>query len=218
MVVSLTTVTLMYASVQYIVIHTLSSAASASKPVAEAARHFMGPIGCSLIAVGALISVYGYVSANMLHTARLTFAMGDDGDLPRFVAAIHPRFRTPYVSIVTFAVALLFFSVVRNYQWNAILSATSRLFIYASIAAAVPILRRKQPHADAFRVTGATFFVVVALLYHYGATASLSLCGRWLAEIKQDNPNTSSAGVGLCNFPGNGAKISILPIEILNFT
>lgn len=112
-----------------------------------------------------MISVSGSLSANMLHTPRLTFAMGEQGDFPEFFAAVHPRFRTPYVSIVIFAVLLLIFSVAGNFQWNAILSAVSRLFIYASIAAALPVLRRKQPHANAFRLPGAMFFVVLALLF-----------------------------------------------------
>src|ERR1700738_752052 len=92
----------------------------------------------SLVAAGALISVYGYLSANMLHTPRLTFAMGEQGDFPTFFAAIHSRFRTPYVSIIAFAVILVIFSIAGSYEWNAILSAVSRLFIYASIAAALP--------------------------------------------------------------------------------
>jgi amino acid transporter len=57
------------------------------------------------------------------------------------------------------------FSVAGSYQWNAILSAISRLFIYASIAVALPVLRKKQPHADAFRVPSGMLFVVLALLF-----------------------------------------------------
>jgi amino acid transporter len=165
LLIALVTATFLYVAVQYIVIHTLPTATTAAKPVADAAQHFLGRYGASLIAAGALISVYGYLSANMLHTPRLAFAMGQQGDFPAFFAAVHPRFRTPYVSIVTFAVLLVIFSVAGNFQWNATLSAISRLFIYASIAAALPALRKKQPHADAFRLPGGMFFVVLALLF-----------------------------------------------------
>ena len=165
LLIALATASFLYVAVQYVVIHTLPTATTATKPVADAAQRFLGPFGASLIAAGALISVYGYLSANMLHTPRLTFAMGQQGDFPTFFAAVHLRFRTPYVSIVTFAVILVIFSIAGSYQWNAILSAVSRLFIYASIAAALPVLRRKQPHADAFRLPGGMFFVVLALLF-----------------------------------------------------
>src|SRR5215831_15912123 len=163
--IALATATFLYVAVQYIVIHTLPTATIAAKPVADAAQHFLGSYGASLMAAGALISVYGYLSANLLHTPRLTFAMGEQGDFPAFFAAVHPRFRTPYVSIVVFAVLLVIFSVAGSFQWNATLSALSRLLIYASIAAALPVLRRKQPHADAFRLPGGMFFVVLALLF-----------------------------------------------------
>ena len=165
LLIALGTATLLSVAVQYIVVHTLPTATTAAKPVADAARHFLGPFGASLIAAGALVSVYGYLSANMLHTPRLTFAMGEQGDFPVFFAAIHPRFHTPYVSIVIFAVLLVIFSVAGTYRWNVTLAAVSRLFIYASIAAALPVLRRKQPHADAFRLPGGMFFVVLGLVF-----------------------------------------------------
>jgi len=157
--------TVLYVTVQYIVIHTLPNAASTSKPVADAAEHFLGPFGASLIAAGALLAVLGSLSANMLHTPRLTFAMGEQGDFPKFFAAVHPRFRSPYISIIVFAVLLVIFSVVGNFRWNSILSGASRLLIYASIAVALPILRKKQPHADAFRLPGAMVFVVLAVVF-----------------------------------------------------
>jgi APA family basic amino acid/polyamine antiporter len=165
LLVALATATGLYVAMQYIVIHTLPTATTASKPVADAAQHFLGRYGTLLITAGALISVYGFVSANMLHTPRLAFAMGQQGDFPAFFAAVHPRFRTPYISIVTFAMLLFVFAVAGNFQWNATLSAISRLFIYASIAAALPALRKKQPQADAFRLPGGMFFVVLALLF-----------------------------------------------------
>jgi amino acid transporter len=183
LLIALATATFLYVAVQYIVIHTLSTATTATKPVADAALHFLGPFGASLIAAGALISVYGYLSANMLHTPRLTFAMGEQGDFPAFFAAVHPRFRTPYVSIVAFAVLLVIFSVAGSFQWNAILSAVSRLFIYASIAAALPVLRRKQPHTDAFRLPGGMLFVVLALLFTGVLASRIRLGGLMVLAV-----------------------------------
>jgi amino acid transporter len=183
LLIALATATSLYVAVQYIVIHTLVTATTAAKPVADAAQHFLGPLGASLIAAGALISVYGYLSANMLHTPRLTFAMGEQGDFPAFFAAVHPQFRTPYVSIVTFAVLLVVFSVAGSYQWNATLSAVSRLFIYASIAAALPVLRRKRPHADAFRLPAGMFFVVLALVFTGVLVTKIRLGGLMVLAV-----------------------------------
>jgi amino acid transporter len=76
---------------------------------------------------------------------------------------------------MAFTVLLVVFSVAGSYQWNAILAALSRLFVYASIVAALPVLRRKRPHADAFRLPGGTFFVVLALLFTGVLVTKLSL-------------------------------------------
>lgn len=165
LLVALLTVTLLYISVQYVVIHTLPNAAASIKPAVDSARYFLGPVGATLVAAGTLVAVYGYLSANMLHTPRLTYAMGESGDFPRFFAAVHPRFQTPHISIVIFAAIILLFSIGGNFEWNATLSAVSRLFIYGSVAAALPALRRKQPDADAFRLPAGMFFAGGALLF-----------------------------------------------------
>jgi APA family basic amino acid/polyamine antiporter len=139
--------TVLFVSLQYVVIHTLPDTAATTKPLVDAARKFSGPIGGSFVAIGSLISIYGYLSANMLHTPRLTFALGQQGDFPRLFAAIHPRFRTPSVSIVTFAALLLLFAIAGDFRWNATLSVVSRLFVYGSIAAALPGVETEIPHS-----------------------------------------------------------------------
>jgi len=165
LLVALITATILYVSVQYVVLKTLPNAASTTTPAADAARRFLGPAGASLLAAGVLISIYGYLSANMLHTPRLTFAMGEQGDVPAVLAAIHARFRTPYVSIVIFTVMLMIFATTGNYRWNVTLSAVSRLFIYGSIVAALPVLRRKSSSVNAFRLPHATLMVTLALAF-----------------------------------------------------
>ena len=162
---ALLTVTVLYISVQYVVVHTLADPATTTKPAADSALRFFGPLGASLVAAGTLVSAYGYLSANMLHTPRVTFAMGERGDFPAFFGAIHPRFRTPHVSIVAFALLVLAFSIGGGFRSNATLSAISRLIVYGSIAAALPTLRRKLPQSDAFRLPGAWVFVVLGLLF-----------------------------------------------------
>lgn len=165
LLLALFSATILYVGVQYVVIHGLPSAMNSSKPVADAAQRILGSTGGSLVAGGALVSAFGYLSANMLHTPRLTFAMAEQGDFPAFFGLVHPRFRTPFVSIVAFAVLVFSFSAAGNFKLNATLAAVSRIFVYASIAAALPVLRRKAPQADAFRVRGGIFFTVAALIF-----------------------------------------------------
>jgi basic amino acid/polyamine antiporter, APA family len=157
--------TLLYIAVQFLVIHTIPDAGASAAPVVDSARRFLPPFGVRIVAAGTLISAYGYLSANMLHTPRVTYAMGERADFPALFGRIHPRFRTPHVSIVIFALLLLIFSIAGDFRWNAMLSSVSRLFVYGSVAAALPVLRKKHPHADAFRLPGGIAISSLALLF-----------------------------------------------------
>jgi len=79
-----------------------------------------------------------------------------------------------------------------------LLSSVARLFVYGSVAAALPALRRKQPHADAFRLPGGVFIAALALLFtgilvtrmHWGEFIVISITAalgfaNWLWARKQ---------------------------------
>ena len=86
----LATTTLLYCAIQLVVVRALPSAAMTDRPLALAAQRLWGPAGSMLITWGALISVYGFLSAQMLLTPRLTFALGERGDFPGFFRAHSP--------------------------------------------------------------------------------------------------------------------------------
>jgi amino acid transporter len=165
LLIAIGTATLLYIAVQYVVMHILPDAAASTRTAVDTAQRFLGPAWVSVVALGILLSMYGYLSANMLHTPRLTFAMGQRGDFPSFFGAIHPRFRTPHFSIVIYAALVLLFSIGADFRWNAILGAVSRLFIYGCVALALPALRKKQPNVDAFRLPSGMLFTVLAILF-----------------------------------------------------
>jgi amino acid transporter len=124
----------------------------------------MGNGGAALIAIGALCSIYGYLSGNMLATPRITFALAERGDFPSVFSVVHPRFRTPYVSIFVFALLVWLLARFGSFAGNATLSAGSRLFYYGVICAALPVLRRKQKTHAVFHLPGGTLFSVLGVL------------------------------------------------------
>jgi len=153
----------LYALLQLIVVGVLADAAHSARPLADAARVVMGPAGAALISAGALISVYGYISANMLTVPRGIFALAERGEFPAWFAAVHQRFRTPHCSIVAFALLLWAFSQFASFSWNVTLSAVARLFFYAAVCLAVPALRRMQPAAAALRLPGGVILPVLGV-------------------------------------------------------
>ncbi|MGH8268253.1 MAG: amino acid transporter, partial [Steroidobacteraceae bacterium] len=106
-----------------------------------------------------------------------------------WMAAIHPRFRTPHLSIMAFALLVWAFALLGSFTWNVTLSAVARLFYYGAVCAAVPVLRRKQPQAAAWRLPGGPILpvlglaVCVALLTRVDFSRSVVLLATILAGV-----------------------------------
>jgi APA family basic amino acid/polyamine antiporter len=165
LLLALVIVSVIYTGVQFVTVATLLNPASSTRPLADAAQHFLGSAGSAAMAFAALVSAYGYLSANLLHAPRITFAMADRGDFPRWFAKIHPRFRTPYLSILIYALIVFVFAALGNFRWNAMLSAVSRLAIYGAMALALPILRRRNDGRTQFRLPAPYLFAALALCF-----------------------------------------------------
>ena len=136
----------------------------------------IGHSGAALVAVGALFSIYGYLSGNILATPRITFALAESGDFPSAFARLHPRFRTPYFSILVFAVVVWLLALFGSFAGNATLSAGSRLFYYGLVCAALPVLRRKQSRPALLHVPGGIVVAVFGVL----------ICAALLTQIEYD--------------------------------
>jgi basic amino acid/polyamine antiporter, APA family len=156
--------TLVYTMTQWIIVSILPQSSMTDRPMATAAQFIMGPLGAGIVSVGVLISCYGYLSANILGFPRILFAQAEQGDMPSVLASVHSKFRTPHVAIVIFAMFLLGFSLIGGFQWNITISAMARLVYYASVCAALPVLRRKRdvPSAE-FHLPMGHLFAILAV-------------------------------------------------------
>ena len=163
MLISFLSVTLIYVLVQIVVIRVLANPAQTDRPLAMAAQIFLGPAGAAFIAVSALLSLFGYLSALMVHVPRMTFALAEQGDLPPVFAAVHNRFKTPYVSILVFAASPWALATMGNFRWNVVLSSAARLITYGLVCASLLALRRKRPGAAAYRLPFGPIFAVIGI-------------------------------------------------------
>jgi amino acid transporter len=167
----LAVVAVAYLAVQLVVMGAIADPAAydrpevRDRPVAEAARVFLGGAGASLIALGVLCSTYGNLAMQFLTAPRLIFAFAEHRDVPPALAAVHPRFRTPYVAILVHAALVCAFAIYGSFIWNAILSAVARLVTYALVCAAVPVLRRRTPDAVSLRVPGGWTIPLIGLAF-----------------------------------------------------
>jgi amino acid transporter len=163
LVTAIVFLTALYTGIQVLVNAALADPGATDRPLAAAARVFLGPSGAALLAGGALLSVVGFLSANFLNAPRLTFALSEHCDAPAAFSRIHARFRTPHVSILTFAALVWALAAYGNFQWNATLSAVTRLFIYGSTCLALIVLRRTQPGGAWLPIPGGTVLAAVGI-------------------------------------------------------
>jgi basic amino acid/polyamine antiporter, APA family len=163
-------IAVLYMVIQIVSIGTLPGLAESTRPLADAAAGFMGTPGAVLITAGALVSITGTLNVIVLVGPRLPFAMAEQGQLPRVLAATHPRFRTPHVAIVVSALAMLVFTLQGSFISSLTISTVIRLVTYAATCAALPVLRRR----GGVEAAGFTAPAGVAT-----SIAAIALCG-WL--------------------------------------
>jgi len=169
-------VTLVYTGTQLVALGTLPNVAQSQSPVAEAAGGFLGPAGALLMTLGAMISIGGNVGNTILVGPRYLFALAADGYGPRALAAIHPKYRTPAVAIITLSVVSLALALTGSFVQLALLSIIARLTTYIGTAAAVPILRRKFGNRpNVVRLPGGPTIPVLALVLSLAFLASAEL-------------------------------------------
>ncbi|HTW56873.1 MAG TPA: APC family permease [Terriglobales bacterium] len=171
---ALITCALIYGLIQWVVVGVLPDPGHSVRPLADVARIVLGRSGAAVIALGALVSTYGYLSGNVLATSRITFAFAERGDFPAWFGLLHSRFRTPYFSIFIFALLVWVLAVAGNFAGNATLSAGSRLFYYGVLCAALPVLRRKKNTTAVFRLPAGTVMAALGVL----------ICGLLLTQIE----------------------------------
>jgi APA family basic amino acid/polyamine antiporter len=151
-------VALLYVSVQVVAQGLLGNAlAGDPTPLASAAAVAMGPAGRTLILVGSVVSMFGYVSGMTLAVPRMLFAFGRDGFLPAPLAAVHPTWRTPHIAIAVQTAIVLILALFGNFEVLAVAANVTTLLMYAACCLAAVELRRRgvQGGGIPFQVPGA---------------------------------------------------------------
>jgi amino acid transporter len=157
-------ITAIYVLLQVMAMRAVPDLATSARPLADAARALVGPVGAALIAIGAMVSTSGYLSAQLIGVPRLTFALAQRGDFPPLFGAVHERFRTPHVSIIAWGVLAFALALFGNFIWNVSLSGAARLLTYGLACAALIRLRRLRPAAPAFRLPAGIAVAALGLL------------------------------------------------------
>jgi basic amino acid/polyamine antiporter, APA family len=135
--------------IQVVSIGNLPELAKSEKPLADAAVNFLGSFGAAFITVGALISIFGNLNGGFLTATRMPFAMAEQDELPKILGTTHSKFKTPYVSIFLTGFCVLIFTIQSDFVSALTISTITRLLVYATTCAALPVLRNRGNVAKA---------------------------------------------------------------------
>ncbi len=165
------------ANLAYMYVLPVSQIAHSQLVASDAMSQFFGRNGAALIAVAVMISTFGTVNATTMTTARVYFAMAKDKLFFKGISRVHPKYKTPHVSLVVQGI------------WASLLTLTGtydQLFTYVIFAAwlfyalgtfGIFVLRKKRPDAPRpYKTIGYPFvpivFVIVAMWFVYNTVVT----------------------------------------------
>jgi basic amino acid/polyamine antiporter, APA family len=160
-------VILVYVGLSSVYYHVLAVDEVANSPrvAADAALRIFGRSGSRLVTLAIIISMFGSANGMVLAGARVYYAMAQDRLFFRWCAAVHPRFRTPHLSLLLQAAWSAVLVLLGRYDQLFTYVIFAAWIFYALTAFAVVILRRKMPDLPRpYRVSGYPFVPAIFVL------------------------------------------------------
>jgi APA family basic amino acid/polyamine antiporter len=165
-----------------------SQVASSDRVAAEMMRKVLGAPGAAAVSLAAMISIFAALNGSILSGSRIPYALAKDGLFFRPVARVHPRYRTPGVSILAVAGWGCVLVLSGRYEQLYTMVIFAIWILYAMNIAAVMVLRRKRPDMPRpYRVPG---YPIVPVLF---VTTAIAL----LFSTLVDSPRESLMGLAL---------------------
>ncbi len=115
-----------------------------------------------VIAIGALCATTNTILALMIGQPRIFFSMSRDRLLPSKISAIHPKYRTPYITTIVTGVTVALAAGFTPIKLVAELCNIGTLFAFILVCGGVLVLRYLKPQIK--RPYKAPFFPVVPIL------------------------------------------------------
>jgi amino acid transporter len=142
------------ANVAYLVVLPVNEIRGSRLVAADVAQRLIGAAGVTFVASTVMLSTFGTLNGSIFTSPRIWFAMADDGLFFKRVAAVHPRYQTPYVAIAIAAALGAGFVLLRTFEQLADTFVTAIIPFYALGVASIYVFRRRPGYAPPFRTPG----------------------------------------------------------------
>ena len=180
LLVGMGVVAALYMLVQVAVVGVLPGAARFPAPVAATFGVLLGAAGVTLGSLAAMLSTSGWTLGSTLNSPRILYSMADRGELPAVFARVHPRFRTPHVAILAYALVGLAFAAYGSFAANATLAAIVRLVTYGLAAASLLVFRRRMAAPPGFRLPMAPVVAPAAIVFCLWLLSTRTFTQAWI--------------------------------------
>src|SRR5271157_3629983 len=139
--------------------------------------------GSLLVKVGAVFGLGTVMLVMLLGQSRVFFSMSRDGLLPKWASAIHPKFRTPWISNIVVGTIVAFLPAVLPIAKLAALVNMGTLLAFSIVSAGVWILRVRHPDLERpFRTPLVPLVPILGVLSAFYLMLNLPLL-TWIVAI-----------------------------------
>jgi APA family basic amino acid/polyamine antiporter len=130
--------------------------------------------GSFLVKLGAIFGLGTVMLVMLLGQSRVFYSMAHDGLLPKWAGAVHPRFRTPWISTITVGIFVAFFAALLPIDILGELVSIGTLLAFVIVCAGVWILRKRKPDlARPFKTPLVPFVPIMGIVVSGFLMASL---------------------------------------------
>jgi basic amino acid/polyamine antiporter, APA family len=173
---SLVICTILYILASAVVVGMVSyTELNVAAPFAYAMEKVGAPFWVRLfIDLGAVLGIASVILVMLLGQSRVFYSMSRDGLLGHWAGAVHPRFRTPYLSTMYTGLAVAVAAGLLPLQLLGQLVNIGTLFAFALVSGGVWLLRRQRPDLERpFRVPWVPVVPILGILCCVGLMATL---------------------------------------------
>ncbi len=153
---------LLNAAYQYVL--PASDVTRSTRVAADAAQRVLGPEAAAMIAVVVIVSALGSLNGIILAGPRVYYAMANDGLAFPWFAAVHPRFRTPYLAIAAQAAISALLIATSTYRQLFVRVVYTEWIFFALLG--IGLIRRRtifKPENRRIKMAVAALFAAAAL-------------------------------------------------------
>jgi amino acid transporter len=183
------------ANVAYLAVMPVEEIRHSKLVAADVASRLIGQPGVVLVAATVMLSTFGTLNGTLLTSPRVFFAMADDGLFFKSVAKVHPRFGTPYVSILLVTALGVIFVLLRTFEQLADTFVTAIVPFYALAVGAIFIFRKRADYNPAFRTP---LYPIVPAMF---ILATCFLLGNAIIDPSSRWPTLAVMGIILLGIP-----------------